>query len=410
MGKAAMPFNMSLKTRISLTFILLGLTILFSIAALTYHYSHAELKKSITAQQTALINTVAQQLNDRLELIHEQLRRFAERKMKVLDDPGKLQHLLNEEDDLRVYFNAGMLVIDQNGKIMAEYPFHPERIGTTIPKDREYFQETLAGKKPYISSPYRDTLSHEPVIAFTVPILDSDGTLRAILVGRQKLWTSKFLGGLADARIGRTGYFVIIDKDRDVVVHPDKRMLYERLKPGSNPGLEKAFKGFEGTMENVNSRGVRGLSSYKSLKAAPWILGTFYPINEAYQPLDTAVFYFLLIVLGVGVISSLIIRNIMKRITEPLIKLTEHVVTIDTKQGNDRLVRIDSQDEIGKLAGVFNTMIQKIDEHQDKIDEKISFIESLVTNSAAPIFVLDREHRIIYWNKALEKLIGRAHV
>jgi len=401
-----MPFNTSLKAKISLIFTLLGMTILSSIAALTYHYSHTELKKSITAQQTALVNAVAQQLDDRLELIHEQLKRFAELKMSLLDDPRKLQYLLNEEEDLRVYFNAGMLVVDQSGKIMAEYPFHPERIGATILRDREYFQKTLVGKKPYISSPYRDAFSGEPVIAFTVPILSGDGMLRAILIGRQKLWSEKFLGGLADARIGRTGYFVIIDRDRDIVVHPDRNRVYERLTPGSSQGLEMAFKGFEGTVENVNSRGVKGLSSYKSLSAAPWILGTFYPIDEAYRPLYTAVFYFLLIVLCVGVLSALIIRYTMKRITAPLIQLTQHVVTIDAKQGEDRLVRIDSRDEIGQLAQVFNTMIQKIDEHQNKIIEEISFIESLVTNSAAPIFVLDRDHHIIYWNRALEKLSG----
>jgi two-component system NtrC family sensor kinase len=244
------------------------------------------------------------------------------------------------------------------------------------------------------------------VIAFTVPILDSDGALRAILVGRQKLLTSKFLGGLADARIGRTGYFVIVDKDRDLVVHPDKNRIYERIKPGSNQGLELALKGFEGTLENATSMGEKGLSSYKHLTAAPWILATFYPASEAYQPLNTAMFYFLLILLGAGVISTLIIRYTMQRITAPLIELTEHVVAIDAKQGKDRLVSIDSRDEIGKLALVFNTMIQKIDEHQDKIGEEKSFIESLVTNSAAPIFVLDGEHRIIYWNKALEKLSG----
>ncbi|MGD0585040.1 MAG: PAS domain S-box protein [Oryzomonas sp.] len=401
-----MPFNTSLKAKISLIFTLLGMTILISIAALTYHYSHAELKKSITAQQTALVNTIAQQLDDRLELIHEQFKRFAVLNTKLLDNPRELQRQLNKEEDLRVYFNAGMLVIDRSGKILAEYPFHPERIGTTIPRDREYFQETLTGKKPYISSPYKDTLSQEPVIAFTVPILNSDGTLRAILVGRQKLWTNKFLGGLADARIGRTGYFVIFDKYRNLVIHPDKNRIYERIKPGSNQGLELTLKGFEGTLENATSRGVKSLSSYKHLKAAPWILATSYPINEAYEPLNTAVLYFLLILVGACVISALIIRYTMQRITAPLIKLTEHVVTIDAKQGKDRLVHIESRDEIGKLAQVFNTMIQKIDEHQDKIGEEKSFIESLVTNSAAPIFVLDGDHRIIYWNKALEKLSG----
>jgi|GEM_PF-297956 len=403
-----MPFNPSLKTKMSLAFALLGMVLLCIIALLTYHYSHIELKKAIATQQTALVNTIAQQLDDRLGLVQEQLQRVAALIAKSLDSPRTLQRRLNEEEDLRVFFDAGMFVIDPTGKVMAEYPYLPERIGTSIPRDREYFQETMAGKKPFISSPYLDTLSKEPVIAFTAPLLNADGSLRAILVGRHKLWSGKFLGGLADTRIGKTGYIVIVDKHRDIVVHPDRGMVYERIKPGSNPGLERALTGFEGTMENTTSLGVSGLSSYKHLKTAPWVLGTFYPFDEAYQPLYAAVRYSLLIFLGVGCISVLVIRFVVHRMTLPLVMLTDHVSAIGSKQGGDRLVRLDSRDEIGTLARVFNTMIGEIDHQHRRLDEEMAFIESLVTNSAAPIFVLDRDHRVIYWNKALEKLSGFA--
>ena len=401
-----MPIATSLKARISLIFTILVMAILCAIAALTFFFSSAELKKSISTHQTALVNTVAQQLDGRLELIHEQLQHFAALNRRLIDEPRKLQRQLNEEDDLRVYFNAGMIAIDKNGTIIAEYPYRPERIGTDIARDSEYFRETLADRKPHISSPLPDALSREPVIAFTVPVLNADGTLRAVMAGRHKLWSSRFLGGLAEARIGRTGYFVIFDKHRNLVVHPDRKRVFEMIKPGSNQGLELAINGFDGTMENVNSKGVKGLSSYKHLKAAPWILAAFYPTSEAYLPLKAAVHYFLFILLGAGGISALAIRYTMQRLSLPLLQLTNHVGAIDTKQGEDRLIRIDSRDEIGTLAQVFNTMIQKIDEHQGRIDEEISFIQSLVMNSAAPIFVLDREHRIIYWNRALEKLSG----
>ncbi len=401
-----MPFNLNLKTKMSLTFTLMGMVILCIVALLTYHYSHAELKKSISTQQTALVSSIAQQLDDRLDLIHEQFKRFARLNAKLLDDPRRLQRQLNGQEDLRVYFDAGMLVIDPEGRIVAEYPYRLERIGTSIPKDREYYQDTLASRKPCISSPYLDTISKEPVIAFTVPILKTDRTLHAILVGRHRLWSGKFLDKLADSRIGRTGFFVIIDKDRDIVVHPNKNRAGERLRPGSNPGLELALKGFEGTIENVNSFGVRGLSSYKHLRSAPWVLAAFFPLSEAYQPLDSAVHYFLLIILGAAIISVLIIRYVTQRMTRPLSILTEHIGTIDDKQGEERLINIDSRDEIGTLAHGFNAMITELDNRQRRLDEEIVFVESLVMNSAAPIFVLGKDHRVIYWNKALEKLTG----
>ena len=153
-----MPFNPSLKTKMSLAFTLLGMVILCIIASLTYHYCHTELKKAITTQQTALVNTIAQQLDDRLGLIQEQLQRVAALTAKSLDTPRTLQRQLNEEEDQRVFFDAGMLVIDPTGKILAEYPYRPERIGASIRRDREYFQETIAGGKPFISSPYLDAV------------------------------------------------------------------------------------------------------------------------------------------------------------------------------------------------------------------------------------------------------------
>ncbi len=402
-----MPSHLSIKTKISVTFILLGLAVLCIIAGLTYGYSHAELKKSISTQQTTLVNSLAAQLDDRLFLIHEQLKHLAATiDVTALGDPRAVQKRFRDEEDQRVFFDDGLLLVNPAGKIMAEYPQRPERIGTTIPADREYFQEGLAGGKPYVSSPYRSSASGEPVIAFTVPIRNKDGSMAALLVGRHRLWSGKFLSDLAELRIGKTGYLYIVDKHRHIIVHPDRSRVYERIRPGANAGLERALNGFEGTMENVNSRGVAGLSSFKHLSAAPWILGTHYPISEAYQPIGTAVRYFLLIVLGAGIASVLVVRYVVQRMTRPLAMLTEHVGTISTKHGEDRLVSTDSRDEIGTLANVFNAMITELDDRQRRLDEEMAFAESLVTNSAAPIFVLGKDHRVIYWNRALEKLTG----
>ena len=46
------------------------------------------------------------------------------------------------------------------------------------------------------------------------------------------------------------------------------------------------------------------------------------------------------------------------------------------------------------------------DEHESRVGQEKSFLESLVMNAAAPIFVLDKEHRILYWNRAFERLTG----
>ena len=48
---------------------------------------------------------------------------------------------------------------------------------------------------------------------------------------------------------------------------------------------------------------------------------------------------------------------------------------------------------------------QIITGNQDLKAQK-EFFENLVQNSAAPIFVLDRGHRVILWNRACEVMTG----
>jgi len=407
----SMPLRPNIKTKISMTFILLGMVVLCCIAALACRYSREELKKAISAQQTILVNGLAAQLDDRLSLIQRQQKRFAASiDAATLTNPHRLQLLLSGEKEQQAFFDDGMMLINPAGRIMAGYPLWPKEIGTFIPKGYEYFQEALAGRKPFISSPHKSSLSGEPVIDFTVPILDKRGRQAAMLAGRHRLRSGSFLSVLANIHIGKSGYLYLVDKHRDVVVTPDKSMAYAQIKPGVDPGLDRALNGFEGTVENVTSGGLAGLSSFKRLRCAPWILGSNYPLSEVYQPIDTAVRNFLLIVLGAGIVSMLVLAQVVQRVTKPLVQLTGHVGAIGAKQGDDRMFRTDSHDEIGTLARVFNAMITELDEQQHQLDEEMAFVESLVMNSAAPIFVLGKDHRIIYWNNALENLTGFAAI
>jgi PAS domain S-box-containing protein len=65
-------------------------------------------------------------------------------------------------------------------------------------------------------------------------------------------------------------------------------------------------------------------------------------------------------------------------------------------------------DEIGDLASEFMKMTDVLSVKDDSLQEQKRFTESLIESSAAAIFVLNPQHRVVLWNKACEELTGIA--
>lgn len=201
---------------------------------------------------------------------------------------------------------------------------------------------------------------------FTTPVRDSSGKIVAILGGSLNLLNNNFLGELSRTRIAETGYIYIITPDRTLIMHPDKsRIMRSPVVAGSNRLLDAAYHGFEGSGENIDSQGLRSLASFKRFKTTDWIMGANYPLKEAYAPVHRFERYlFLALFIGM-LLSVLFIRLITERITGNLVRFSTHVKNISLKQGEERLFKQDSNDEIGILIGNFNTMIQNEDQKND---------------------------------------------
>ena len=359
----------SLKAKMTLAVSLLVSVILILVWGLTYYFWRVELEKTISTQQNALVSALAGQLDDKLLSTQEQLKHFSRRiDRKVLENPRRFQAIMEDEDDVSVLFGGGLLLISTNGKVIAEYPSSSEHLGEDR-LEREYFKQTIATGKPVISSSYISTSLKKPTIAFTVPIFSENHKMTAIMVGRHGMESSLVFSSLRELNIGKSGYLYIIDEDRDMVLHPDPKRIGEVLPAGLNAGLDRALKGFEGTIENVNSKGVNGLTSFKHLKSTNWVLAAHNPLAEAYAPLQRAKRYALFI-LACGLLLSIVIsRYIMTRLTAPLHAQTRHVSEFSAKRGNERIFPVTCPDDIGHLGEAFNGLVTQLDEQNRAIRE-----------------------------------------
>lgn len=333
------------------------------LASLTFFYFRRELKQTITAQQFNMLNVVTKDIDQKLaaslKVIVDVSRQVTP---EITADSAAAQLFLDKRPGTHSVFDNGLFLFSPEGKIIAESPYIPGRRGRDI-SFRDYYRKTLSSGKPVISEPYVSTHTPgAPAVMFTAPVRDENGRLVAILGGSLNLLNDNFLGELSRTKIAKTGYLYVITRGRTLIMHPDRsRIMQSPEVPGANKLLDAAISGFEGSGENINSRGLHALTSFKAFKATDWILGANYPIAEAYEPIWRLQKYLILLTAIGTAILVIVLRMMMGGFTRSLVSFADHVRNIGSKQGEERLFNIDSNDEVALLARTFNTMIQSAD-------------------------------------------------
>jgi two-component system NtrC family sensor kinase len=362
--------RLGIKAKLTGTAFVTTTLLLVTLAVAGYRYFVGEFKDAITRQQFTMIAMVAQQLDAQLAHSEAMLAGIAHGFDPArLGDVDRSQRILDSERDAREYFDGGFLLLDAAGRILTESPAYPDRRG----KDwthRDFVREAIRTGKPFISAPYRSSVApFSPTVTISVPIPGADGKLAGVLAGRHDLLRDNYLAGLSRTSVGTSGYLYIVDSNRTLLMHPDKRRILEVISPGMNPGLDRALAGFEGAVENVNSKGVAGLTAFKALKTAKWFIASHYPLKEAYAPLNRARILFsiglpfmILLSLGAALLLS-------RTIADPIVQLTGVVKAASAGKGPGPPISLKTGDEIESLAEAFNGLIRENDLQQQTLME-----------------------------------------
>lgn len=346
--------SFSLKTRMALAVSLLFAVFIGGMSFITLTYLENAFKKNLAGQLSTLTAALTDSVDSKLEIVQKALANGAAKlPPPLVKDPEAAQRFLDDRIVLHSIFDNGLFLISKNGTLIAESPFLPKRRGRDL-SFREFYKQTVASGKPFISKPYISTHAPgQPAVMMTVPILDKNGELTAILAGSFNMMGKNILQDISRLKIGKSGYVFMYHEDRDVIIHPDLEWRKQHPPaPGVNPLFDKALKGADITGETINSKEAHVVTSFHHLHAAKWLLGAAIPTSEAYAPLQRAKAYFLASsVTGMALVLTTV-WLLMRRITAPLSAITRHVQTA----GTDRHIPVVSDDEIGTLAKAFNAM------------------------------------------------------
>lgn len=270
------------------------------------------------------------------------------------------------------------------------------------PRTQPYYQAALPknnpDRKPVWGEPYQDTAGAGLIVTGSIPVYDERGNFKGVLGVDVKLTT--ITQAVEKIEAGKTGFAFLIDRYAHPIAMPQAgyallNMRPEVIVPGET-AKETLFGKVSGGFSNLlldmtNGRtGTNTLSiedtsyyiAYTSLPATGYSLGLLVPTAELDEPFllaqeriaaetQATLQFSLLVALGIFLVSAVASLVLGQSISGPLTRLTNAARQI---QGGNYRTRaaVETTDEIGTLANVFNNMTSQIQQSFVELEQRVA--------------------------------------
>ena len=402
----------SLKTRVTLLTLFLFAIIIWSLTFFTSRMLREDMQRMLGEQQFSDVTGIAREINDRLNDRRQALETIAkEITPAVLANATALQTLLEQRQLLQILFNGGVFVTGANGTAIADVPLSAGRIGTNY-IDRESVSIPLKEGKTLIGRPAMGKKLGAPIFSIVAPILDDTGKVLGAIVATVNLGKPNFLDHIAQTRYGKTGSYLLISRQYNLIVtSSDKSRI---MQPGPAPGLnamhDRYMQGFDEYGVAASSRGVLELSAAKAIPVADWFIVAALPADEAFAPIDVMLRRVLIsaIVLTMlaGALTWWLMSRLLRRQLSPMITASRALSNLATSDQPARAIPIENQDEIGELIGGFNRLLETLAQRELALKNNEKQFRSLLENLSSGVVVHHPDTSIMFTNAMAATLLG----
>jgi len=251
-----------------------------------------------------------------------------------------------------------------------------------------------------------------------------------------------FRDSILAIRFGKTGYPYVIKSDGTVIIHPqlEGRNLLKSKDAHVRTFVRKLCDRKKGeisyTWQNPDDPAPRKkLAIFDYIPELDWIIAGSSYQEDFFSILRTIRYIVVLTVPATLLLVMILTIWISRAITRPLEKLKNR---FDTGSGSDLSIRLtaESEDEVGQLTHYFNDFMNKLEksdkslraeinerrkaeaelrEHQELLEKRVQERTADLTESERKLkdiidflpdatFVIDRDSKVIAWNRAIEKM------
>lgn len=218
------------------------------------------------------------------------------------------------------------------------------------PRVRDWYRAAMAKKgEIVISSPYADANTGKMVLTLSQSTKDGSGVVAVdISLGYIQKLTNQ-------VKIGNHGFAFLIDVDKKYVSHPTQKGGSE----AKENYVDKMFKQETGHFNYTDKKRFDKIMSFKTNSLTGWKIGGMIDSSEVSQKASPILNHTILIMAIALIIGAIAIYLITKSIISPLKKLKHQALAISGGDLTDE-IKIETNDEIGELAGAFNEMSENL--------------------------------------------------
>ena len=429
---------MKIANKISLSFLITVLILTIIAGTIFYLAARDGLQKSIYNELTAVLDSRCDHIETYLKMLEASVGQLS-RSLTLMDF---LKISDKESPERNEAFEAAMkrlastkeanpaiaefLLMDKTGKVVAA---SSESI---VGLDRSMDSFFLGGQKEtFIKDVYYSEIYQEPLMAVSVPLLDSvTGELLGVLAARVRL---NDLNNIVANRtgMGETGEIYIVN-EYGYMITPSRfeksTVLKEKVdsEPVRQVRLHKdkahVLPDNKTVVIYTDYRGELVLGAHEYVPQMRWAVIAEIDEKEAFQPLAKISMVFLVILFVVPIAGWLLGILIARLITAPLRRLRKGIEMVGT--GNlDHKIDTGTKDEAGQLSRAFDTMTQHLKESTTSIESLIieiaerkkaedaiaaakNYTENIIKSMFDTLIVINPDGKIRSINEATAVLLG----
>lgn len=331
----------SRNVKLTIKFILLISICIGLLGTVSYNYFKGVIIKNEIGHNLELVELVSENLDDSLEDVEKNLKILSTGKeienIKKKENHDSVQNLLKRfEDYKKVHEDVKNIYL---GTINKKFYMHPyvELPDSYDPTKREWYVEASNNKDYVWSKPYVDAKEGRLMDTLTMPIYNNENLIGVLGVDMDVNFMEE---KIVNARIGESGYMILVDGEGHVVIHPDKSAIGKLLP--IDELRENVMRDHEMGTIKYRWNGSEEIAFYSKMHRGNFTVIGFLPKEELYHDIDG----FLKMSILISVITGLIMISLSVLITRGDGKKQEVIrnkktLEIEDSQTNDLKNKLD---------------------------------------------------------------------
>lgn len=262
------------------------------------------------------------------------------------------------------------------------------------PRERPWYK--LAKENPdkvMRTEPYLSVTSDDVNIGIVKALIDKNKKVFGV-VGAD-ITLERLANFVANIKLLKGKFVIIINKDGKILVHPDKRLLFKdycELKIKDKKNIMEKEKGYT----ILNENGEKNLLFFYTSKENDWKICSVISekiITTHIKITSIIILSGIIFIAVIFIFISLIMADKLYSPFNKFIKAMDELVDNIKNRASYNSINIKTGDEIEKLADSFNLMVHKLKEAYDKLDDNYKRIMELDKLKTSFISLVSHELR-----------------